>query len=126
MDLACIDDDRFRQPGSRYEDEEVVAIGVVKQGIVIDWSDEARVIPALWLPEPLFAKLASASLLGTLDVYKQSRLTSAESQLLSAQMASLAQDVVDSDVRAAAFLVCKRAQLAVDLGPGHALLVEGP
>jgi hypothetical protein len=84
------DDDCFREPGSRYEREEPVAVAVVGATAVVDWSDAAH-SPAstLWLPETLFQQLAGATKLREVDVGKQTRLTSLECMVLAAELALL-------------------------------------
>jgi hypothetical protein len=64
-----VDDDSFREPGSRYEREEPVAVAVVEAGAVVDWSDAAHPpAGALWLPETLFHQLALATRLSDVDI----------------------------------------------------------
>lgn len=70
------DDDRFRAEDSPYRNSEVVALAVVGGSDLIDWSGpETRPKSTVWVPEELFQALAAGSILGSLDVYAQSRLT---------------------------------------------------
>ena len=63
------DDDRFRESGSPYVDEEPVAFACVAPGAPVDWGDHS---PAhtLRTPETPFAELASMApqTLGQLDI----------------------------------------------------------
>jgi hypothetical protein len=121
------DDDCFREPGSRYEREEPVAVAVVDATAVVDWSDAAH-SPAgtLWLPEPLFHQLAAATKLRDVDISKQTRLTAGDCHRLSTELAALEAATRDPDVRKAAALVRARVD-SVASSPGRQLLLlEGP
>jgi hypothetical protein len=121
------DDDCFREPGSRYEREEPVAVAVVDATAVVDWSDAAH-SPAgtLWLPETLFQQIAVATRLREVDLDKQRRLTSRECQQLAAELAELEKATRDPDVRKATALVRARVELVASSPGNQSLLVEGP
>jgi hypothetical protein len=126
MDFPGRDDDSFRGAGSAYEREETVAIAVVRNDDVVDWSDADHSVPALWLPESLYAALSAATLLDDLDVHRQSRLDPTQARVLSVQLAVLQRDAGDADVRTAAARVRERAEAVVESGAPLRLLIEGP
>lgn len=125
MNLA--DDDSFREPGSRYEREEPVAVAVVEVTAAVDWSDAAH-SPAgtLWLPETLFYQIAAATRLRECDVNTQTRLTPRECQRLAPELAALEAATSDPDVRKAAALVRARVESVASSPRSQLLLVEGP
>jgi hypothetical protein len=121
------DDERLRQPGSRYEDDAPVAVAVIAEDASIDGSDAAHAPEStLWLPERLFLVLAAATCLGSLDICAQTRLSRDECRALCEQLAEFAAATIEPDIRAAALLVRDRAQCVVDSPRGRVLLVEGP
>ena len=122
-----MDEDSFRDPGSRYEHEEPVAFAVIEATAVVDWSDAAHSpTGTLWLPESLFRQLAETTRLGELDLNKQACLASAECRQLSQELAALEAATQDPDVRKAAELVRVRAESVVASVRKQLLLVEGP
>jgi hypothetical protein len=121
------EDDRFRVPGSRYENEEPVAIAVVPQTAQIDWTEETRVPPStLWLPETLYTAIAERTLLRQVELYCQSKLDRATCELLCQELTTVAAESPDSDVSLAASLVLQRARLVAEASNGERLLIEGP
>jgi hypothetical protein len=125
--MTLTDEDCFREPGSRYEHEEPVAVAIIEATALVDWSDAAH-SPAgtLWLPETLFHQLAETTRLGKLDLNKQARLAAAECRNLSQELAALEAATQDPDVRKAAGLVRARAESVAASAPKQLLLVEGP
>jgi len=124
--VSSSDDDRFREPGSRYEHEEPVAVAVIDEDAPVDWSDSAHSPSGtLWLPETLFHQLAMATRLGGLDLNGQTRLTRQDCRTLAQELLTLEATTQDADVHVAATLVRKRAEAVVSV-ERRALLVEGP
>lgn len=125
--MEPLDDDRFREPGGRFEREEPIAVAVIEGSTVIDWSDAAHSpTGTLWLPETLFHEIAAASRLRDIDLTAQARLTPAECRALAPQLATLEGAAQDPDVRVAVALVRERAEVVAASKDGHVLLIEGP
>lgn len=120
-------DDRFRFPGSTYEHEEPVAFAEVGAATAVDWSSPASA-PAntLWLPESLFAALCRRTTLGSLDIYRQSRLCSAECQSLAQELTDLETVSLEPDILLAAALLREKVESVAAGGGATVLLVEGP
>ena len=120
------DDDSFREPGSRYEREEPVAVAVVEAAAVVDWSDAAHSPCTLWLPETLFHKIAVATRLREVDVNRQTRLSPTECTSLAQELTALEATAKDTDLRKAAALVRAPVQRVASSTRNQLLLVEGP
>lgn len=120
-------DDRFRHSGGRYENDEPVAIAVVRTDEPVDWSSEQRSpVSTLWIPESLFLELSAGTRLGSVNVYEQTRLGPAECAVVDRELTAVEATSARSEVREAAALVRDRVRRVLAAGHGHALLVEGP
>ena len=110
-----------------HEHEEPVAIAEIHIGAHITWADSAHSPEnTLWVPESLFAVLARGTLLGRIDMYRQTQLSASQCAALEQELRTVEISASDHEVRLAASLVRERARAVVESGDRTTLLVEGP
>lgn len=127
--MNVVNDDRFRNPGSRYEWEQVVAFTEVEHGDETDQEDSPAPLPTptLCIPEVLFHELAARTRLGRIDLQQpwQARLSREDCRELLQQLSGLENTAHDDDVRLAARLVREKAQAVADSTLSLELLIKG-
>ena len=115
------DDDRFRLPGSRYEDEEPIAIFLAPRGAPVDWHDRLPA-HALWIPESLFGQIAALAprTLGPINIHLQTRLTPREVRAILRELPATSEGVLGECLAAVREMMAKSLERRSDL------VVEGP
>jgi len=114
-------DDRFREAGSPFEDEEPVVFARCTPGRAVDWVD-ALPEHALWIPETLFSQLAALAprSLRRLNIYAQNRFAGDEIPALLRELPASYVGGVGEALEAV-------RQIALEcVEHRHDLLVEGP
>lgn len=116
-----------------YADEEVVAIGIIANDQLVDWSnDEHTPSETLWIPESIFAQIQKnadflgAKHLASIDNHAQTRFdVDACTELLS-ESNVLINHSNDGDIRKATNFIKEFIMQVLDRNGEIQLLIEGP
>ena len=125
--------DPFRVSGMPHADEEVVAIGIITSGQLIDWSnDEHTPSETLWIPESFFAQIQKrADILGlkhvaSIDNHAQTCFGIDACTALLSEINVLINHVNDGDIRRATNFIKEFIIQVLDRNGEIQLLIEGP
>ncbi|MBL8646593.1 MAG: hypothetical protein JNL46_05015 [Sphingosinicella sp.] len=120
-------------PTNRYNGGDVVCVGLVIIGQVVDWSPGSlEPNPQIWVPEEIFDNIIDIAdqnhikLLRKINLFHQTRISQSDCRAMLSKWKSMIAILDSEETRIFAEAIYELVQICANSGDNLELLIEGP